>query len=357
MPFFISARKWDLPAWMERHLQAIHPHLMWEYGQALTGKGHRLVITPEQARHLRPMTDTILARAPKLKGWQFLGYRPPENLENAQLTVEARTGGDLSDVAFQARQGECNLIDLTFFFPHLEDDADEQAGHSAFVAAETLLGEERLDQWIGLIDVAPLPENRKNRGLLPLDKLFERVDVLVNQTRDQLPATPFLDRVDSAEWTLFKLEPEESEDYSGRADLFVSRCANETLWRAARSQPGFVSERFSKCGETFCYLKLDGSQGLDAERFRDKSEIEDALDELLRPPRLGCHIGGGTGLRYSYIDLAVTDLEKAIPAIRQRLRAGNVPKRSWILFFNGTLAGEWIGIYDDTPPPPMDSLE
>jgi hypothetical protein len=35
--------EWDLPAWMERHLQAIHPCLMWEYGQALTGKGHRLV--------------------------------------------------------------------------------------------------------------------------------------------------------------------------------------------------------------------------------------------------------------------------------------------------------------------------
>ena len=114
---------------------------------------------------------------------------------------------------------------------------------------------------------------------------------------------------------------------------------------------------FSRCGETFCYIKIDGSEGLDEEKFADKAQIEDALDEVLRPDRLGCQIGGGSGLRYSYIDLALADLERGIDVVRKRLQKGNVPRRSWIQFFDADLAAEWVGIYDDSPPPPIELPE
>jgi hypothetical protein len=104
-------------------------------------------------------------------------------------------------------------------------------------------------------------------------------------------------------------------------------------------------------------VKIDGSEGLDEEHFADKSEIEDALDEVLKPNQLGCQIGGGTGIRYSYIDLALVDLTQGIEAIRKRLQEGNLTKRSWIQFFDSDLAAEWIGVYDDSPPPPMPSFD
>src|SRR5262249_26132051 len=44
---FGKQKEWDLPEWMARHLQAVDPDLMWEYGPAVRGDGHRLVITPE----------------------------------------------------------------------------------------------------------------------------------------------------------------------------------------------------------------------------------------------------------------------------------------------------------------------
>ena len=72
----------------------------------------------------------------------------------------------------------------------------------------------------------------------------------------------------------------------------------------------------------------------------------------LRPARAGCVIGGGTGLRYSYIDLALTDVRRGSDLVRQRLRAGNVPKRSWLLFHDCEWAREWVGVWDDTPRPP-----
>jgi hypothetical protein len=81
--------------------------------------------------------------------------------------------------------------------------------------------------------------------------------------------------------------------------------------------------------------------------------MEDALDAVLKPDKLGCSIGGGTGLRYSYIDLALTAVDQGIKRIRHALQAGNVRRRSWIQFFDSDLAAEWVGVYDDSPPPPM----
>ena len=46
---------WNLPQFMEDTLQAIDPRLMWEFGAAVRQPGHRLVITPESQRWLRPM--------------------------------------------------------------------------------------------------------------------------------------------------------------------------------------------------------------------------------------------------------------------------------------------------------------
>ena len=228
---------------------------------------------------------------------------------------------------------------------------------------ETLLGEQRLNESIGGIEACSLSnENlaaspRTNGGaaqhLLGLDRLRDTVDALSESIREQLPPRPHYEWIDEAEHTMWKLQPETAMDYPEQQDLFVGKSGNPDMWIAAHSEPVFHSSRFSRCGETFCYLKLDGSEDLGSERFADKAEIEDALNSILIPAKVGCTIGGGTGQRYSYLDLALTDLERAFQAIREVLRHGNISKRSWIQFFDADLASEWIGIYDDTPAPLM----
>ena len=39
---FDEREDWDLAAWMEASLQAIEPDVMWEFGPAVQGSGHRL---------------------------------------------------------------------------------------------------------------------------------------------------------------------------------------------------------------------------------------------------------------------------------------------------------------------------
>jgi hypothetical protein len=367
---FAQRSEWDLPAWMECHLQAIDENLMWEFGPALRGDGHRLVITPEAETHLRPMVQTILERSPNLPGWEFYPYRVPEDLTMAEHTVAGRTGGDLKDTFASLMVGQHNRINVCYYADSTLGSDDAQALSNAFVATETLLGEELLDRWVGVISVDRLPKppgklgrlmggRQSVRGLIPLDRLQPTVVALVSSIQDQLPNKPLYvlqpanDSEDSqTPHSVLQITPTPADDYPRYLDKYVAVTANVDFWRAAHEDGAFYSERYSRYSETFCYLKLDGSAGLDEEKFPDRASIEDALNEVLVPARAGCAIGGGTGLRYSYIDLALTDVNMAIPLIQSRLRAGNINRRTWLLFFDAPFAHEWVGMYNDTPAPP-----
>src|SRR5258707_1222977 len=134
---------------MREHLGAISPELMWEYGPGLLG-GHRLVITSESARHLRPLVREILRLAPKIPGWEFYGYRLREDDQMARVTVEARKGARLEQMRFMLSTGKFNRIDVRCLVPNGYPEDKMKA--TGFVALECLLGEELLDRWIGFID-------------------------------------------------------------------------------------------------------------------------------------------------------------------------------------------------------------
>lgn len=375
---FSGNSQWDLAEWMAENLQVIDAGLMWEFGPAINGPGHRLVITPESSRHLRPLTETIIDRAPRLAGWEFYPYRLAESVESAEATVEARTGGTLADVVVDARIGEHNLIDLTFRSPRTRNSNDEQAFNDAFVATESLLGEELLDKWVGAIEVAPVQgsggllgafrkgkkqladHDSTGRSGIRLDQLKDVIDSLIVCLRDQLPReTPILslNPDDDSNWSCLEMNPDESDDYPNQSDLIAAVTLNPTIWMAAHCGRPFCSERFSRNGEVFVYLKIDGRDGLDESDYSGRDHIEAAITKVLISDSLGGVIGGGTGIRYSYVDLVLTDLERGITLIRNTLRGGRIPNRSWILFFDADLCGEWIGIYDDTPVPPAAAPE
>jgi hypothetical protein len=358
----------DLPKWMATHLQAISPKLMWEFGPAVKKEGHRLVITPESAFHLRPLTNAILKRAPKISNWEFYGHRLPESVSATHQTVETRTGSSSEDFQVRLSRGDHNRVDVSYFSPSLASADDRDALHAAFVATETLLGEEYLDKWVGAFEIKPLKKSSAlgslfSRGdddgkhLIPLERMKETFDSVIQSIRDQLPEQPHFAWIENAQWTVGQLKPHEEEDYPGQDDLVTVSVGNMEMWMATRQAPRFYSDAFSRCGETFAFVKIDGLQGLVDSEFADRSEIEDGLDATLKPQKLGCTIGGGSGIRYAYIELALADLGPAIQAIRKRLRAAKVPKRSWIQLHDSDFAAEWVGIYDDTPPPPMPDFD
>jgi hypothetical protein len=353
----------DLPAWMSEHLDAVDERLCWEFGPPLRGSGHRLVITSESHSELRPLVASLLERAPTLPGWEFYPYRPAESVEDALRTVEARVGRAYGDVQARVESASHNRVALTFRSADFESDEDKQARRAAFVLTESLLGEEAMDRWVGTIDVEPAPRPGPRRlfgrkeppadaDLLTLDRLQPSFAARVAAIQAGLPARPWHE-VDlenqNHEWGGFELEPE--DDDRGRADLITGITPFSELTEAVLAG-SFRSERFSRFGETFCYLKIDGGDGPAPPNVADREPVEQAIDEVLIPSRLGRTIGGGTGRRHFYVELALADLERALPVLRGRLQALNVPRRSWLLFHDCELADEWVGVYEGGAPPP-----
>jgi hypothetical protein len=347
---FHRKSEWDLPRFMHDRLGAVDPGLMWEFGQAVRQPGHRLVITPEQRKWLRPLVRTLLERAPQISGWEFYPHRLPEDVPMAIQMVEARVGVNITGAVVVASVAPGRKIDLSFAFPQQPQLDEQTASHAAFVATETLMGEHVLDTWIGGIG---LIDGKPAQRPLPLDRAQATVGALISSIQEQLPPTKLHDIAEGEDWANVGLEPEEADDYPGRTDLIVASTQSVDLFRAAHSDMIFTSSCHSRFGELFCYLKIDGID-VPRERFVEfRSDIEDTLSPALAQAGVGCCIGGGSGIRYSYIDLALTDVNQAIPIIRQVLSARRVPLRAWLLFFDDELSHEWIGIYAQTPEPPM----
>src|SRR5262249_19788771 len=240
--------------------------------------------------------------------WEFYEYRLPESLEQAALAVEGRVGGDIRGLQGQVRPGEFNLVDLAYLgFSSNEDE--ENKSPMAFIATETLLGEETLDRWIGAIEV---PANPPEGGEpIPIARLHSEVEQTIDQIKAGFPDRPWhqVDLEHGVTWATLSGEPEEADDFPEQRDLFVAITPMPMLMQNALAGIPFDSARYSKFGERFCYLKIDGIDENEGSAFHDREEIENAIDAVLRPASMGCSVGGGTGRRYSYVELALCDID------------------------------------------------
>ncbi len=353
---FKRQSKFDLVNFMRKELNSVDDRIMWEFGPGVAKKGNeRLVLTPESNHEIEPLVRRILARAPKIEGWEFYLYRLAEDIEQAIATVEARTGGNLRGASVRCTLGEGNLVDVLFHMPDRKGDADDARG-AAFIGAESLFGEQRLTFWTGVIDAVDSKQGLK--GWVPLEKSQATYDALVQSIHDQLPAKPvrlWNPESDGMTWSSFKCEPAEAEDYARMDDLVGGVTGIAAALGPMTGTRLFASERFSKHNEILGYLKMDYSEIEWEDRVKTRGELEDEIAPLLL--KSAGIWGGGTGLRYAYVFLAFTDVLKSAEVLRSVLHKRKASRRSWIQFLDATLTDEWIGVYPDSPPPPVNACK
>ena len=243
---FKPKSRYNLPKLMEETLQAIHPGLMWEFGPAVKVQGgYRLVITPESQRHLRPMVKTVLERAPKLSNWEFYGYRVPESPELTIDTVKGRAGVDVSEAVVAASGAAGRKIDLYFGFPGQDDLEEDAARQAAFVATETLLGEQFLDNWIG--EIGLLSDSLDAGQPLPLAQAQVMIATMVKAMFERLSTKRSQDISVEEGWAQISLDPpEKMDDYPGRLDLVAATMHDIELFQAMHSGQPFASTCHSR---------------------------------------------------------------------------------------------------------------
>ncbi len=350
--------QFDLAAWMKDNLNCIEENLMWEFRPGHT-KPYRLVISSQRDKSLTPYIAYMLSLAPELDDWEFNMFLTGQNFDKAADFVSSKIGVGIGDIAFKVDKGEHNTIELTFT---AADDKEKQA---ALMTLELVLGEEIASHWISKVNFVPPAKKtfglfkKELKGFFEMEDLkFEASEHVQDIVEDILPQEPFYKMefaadFDSCKWSVFKSQPKDNQgDYPYQTDLAVGISCSPEIFQAAHSTIPFFSNRFSKFDEQFCYLKIEGNDKLGNCTFADYKELEAAMQKNLASCDSGCVIGGGTGLKYSYVELAIADINKAIPDIKKMLIEAKIPNKTWLLFHDADKRDEWIGIYDDTPEPP-----
>jgi hypothetical protein len=325
------------------------------------GAGPRIVLSPADDAGLEPLIALILRRAPTVPGVEFARYRCETDVASALAEVRDRFGVDLADTRVRIGFSRGHLLEVVVRSSAFASAADGPGLDAANFLVLRLIGDELFDDWVGAVDVAPAPRAGPLRLLsasdpgergLALDEVLPAVEAAIRGVYAELPSAPYRTLSEQASWTLLEAEPGAEIDYASQDDVALKSTVLPEAMKCFLERGRFSSKRFSRHGESVAYVKVDAIDETADSRHELRVRLEDALGKTLVRPGLGCVVGAGLGVRYVYIDVVLESIEHGVTAMRETLRRLEVARRSWILFCDGSLAHEWVGVWDDTPPPP-----
>jgi hypothetical protein len=284
---------------------------------------------------------------------------PALELAAALAAVRAETGVDLDRAIARAGFARGHLLDVVIRLPGARGTEAEAAAAEGLVTS--LLGEALADDWLDQVTLEPAPRGGalsvlqsvpQEGSYFPLGELRWAVGAAVSGLYAGLPAEPLWASGEEQRWTLLELDVERSDDYASQADVALCATFMPEMLKCYLSGSPFASLRFSRHGEIFAYLKHQ-SAGADArEALAARRVLEDALDAALVTERCGRVVGSGMGVVYSYVDFALVSLERGLEVIRTVASRVGLPPRSWLLFCDSALAGDWAAVHPAAPPPP-----
>jgi hypothetical protein len=148
------------------------------------------------------------------------------------------------------------------------------------------------------------------------------------------------------EWTLLETEPLADTRGARKDDLILASTCTPELLRCYLDGSPCASRRFSRAGEHFVFLSYEDDERTMQARVARRTVIEAALASAVAP--VGAVTGVGLGVKTTYVDLALCNLETGLESLVSKLRDLGVPARSFIQFFDSELADEWLSIWPDS---------
>ncbi|HET9959276.1 MAG TPA: hypothetical protein VFQ61_32525 [Polyangiaceae bacterium] len=329
-------------------LGAICPELWLEH----SGNG-ALALRPREAA-LLPLVDHLVTQ---------LGSKAPPIALAPVLPLEealkrAREIADFSQARLRVGFARGHLLDVVFALPG--GSGSEREIEAATRLVFDLLGPRLALAWLGRVSVVPAPrlgplkvlDSGAPSGNLVVAELAPTFKAAIQGLYAGLPDSPYGESSHQEEWSLFELEPEPARDYAAQDDLvFASTCVPEAL-KCYLSGLSFASERFSRFGERFFYIKYR-CRGAPEVRLEERQQLEDLLDRSLLVAKAGRVVGAGLGLAYSYVHCALSSLERGLALMAEAAQRRELPEQAWLLPFDAEFAEEWLGVWPGAEAPPV----
>ncbi|HEY6562203.1 MAG TPA: hypothetical protein VI072_33275 [Polyangiaceae bacterium] len=276
--------------------------------------------------------------------------RAPYNLDS--LRRDLKDGARPLLLRSEARAGfsRGHLLDVVLYSPLFLDLDEDSSTSLAETFVARLLGDRLLESWIGRVTAVGTPARSSLRVLnsndgehetFPIADLAKTVSAAIRGLYAGLPE-PCWHQPASEKWTMFELSPETAEDYGAQDDLVLATTTRPEMLKCFLQGGRFSSERFSRHGELFCYIKYKSRVRSHGKRLAERSGLEDCLSAELGAHQLGAVVGNGFGLKYSYIDLALTSAAQALSRVRELCARASLGSESWLLFCDSELEREWL---------------
>lgn len=357
IPAFKGKDEFKPYQFMTKILRKVHPDLEY-YLIPRSVRYIDLVISIGSRMDLYPVVDLLWHKCKTIgRTWGFCFRRQRENYDLVKFLVELRAEGNFDEYQFSGSLDNLNRINILFI--HKDATSIERrynAAQQLYEAISFLIGEKIQRIWMGSFDIiSQIPGDEK---IHPLCDLPGFVDEKILEAKKRLPKEPYGIIDGMGEWVGIDFDTPENCDYTGRSDMVTMCTMVPEVIESYHNDIRFSSERFSNFDEIFCYLKMERwreNDEMDNEEY--KTRLIDELNMGLRKNKIGMVTGAGTGLKYAYIDFVISNIYRGGRIIQSKLRKFKITKNAWIMFLDSSMEANWIGVYEDSPPPLMPDFE
>lgn len=310
------------------------PGLAWVFGPGENKTGHSLTLSGEGILAKQFVAEYWLSQAPKLKGWTFYASRQPsDSFDGITLHLEKdhETFKPIEFWIFPYVNQESEKIDISVWHPSIKRLPERARFMALFLMLDELLGEHGTQNWIGEIKFS---EDQLKKSV-PIAELHDLIaEVEQEHGWNKHPPTET--------YSSYHLKEQESEWL--RSDTVAGSSRFFRLLGDYFDEQGPCEHPLPDLGIDFVFIAIPTQHFPKGSEVSGRGEIEDDLITALEAEASGISLGGATGFKNCYIDLALYDGDRSLDIIKTVLRKHRVPKQSKIHFFTSDRAKEVISI-------------
>lgn len=309
-----------------RKLEKLLPGICWGFGIEDTDEGRvTFNLTGEGHIAKQLLAEHWLSAQSSVLGWKFFGSRQPslpDALKNMSIAVGGNLAVDAETFLLRTTVDEENeIVDIAAWHPAFDQLGEEHHLPILFIFLDEALGEFGTQTWLGDIRIDATVSRGETRSLADLPKFIDSIQKYHEWEKS--------DPLDS--YTGYEV-PEQNAGRRGDS-LFGTTCIPDIVSEFLNNDGRLTEDPLPGLGAEFVYVAVDGTVFPDGQQVDVRANIEDTINDALRPESGGRSVGGAIGINESYIEFLLFDGENSRAIVQNTLQELQLGGRSRIESF------------------------